>query len=115
MILIGVTIFLLASTGVNYLIGTASIYHNKFENRRTASGEVFKQDRLTCASNNFPLGSNLRVTNIKTGCEVEVRCNDRMAISSQLKGRLVDLSSLAAAQIGLYKGLTQIKVEKINI
>lgn len=100
-------------TGKKTLVGVGSIYHSMFEGRRTANGEIFRQNRFTGASNNFPLGSTVEVTNLKNGCSVIIRVNDRMAISSQMKGRIIDLSVSSAKAISFYDGLTKVTVKQV--
>jgi rare lipoprotein A len=47
------------------LYGTASFYANKFNGRKTASGEIFSQQKMTAACNVLPLGTWIRVTNLR--------------------------------------------------
>ena len=88
--------------------GTASFYSDKFQGRKTASGERFDQRKPTAASNTLPLGSKAKVTNLETGKTTEVEITDRGP-----KGRTVDLSKEAAAQVGLDRkeGVAPVKVE----
>lgn len=89
--------------------GQASFYHNKFNGRRTANGEIFSQKKLTCACNVLPLGTMIKVTNLKNGKWVIVKINDR--IHPRMK-RIVDLSRAAAEKLGyISRGLTRVKVE----
>ena len=92
--------------------GTASIYHDKFHGRRTATGEVFSQHKLTAASNFVKLGSRVRVTNLVNLKSVIVKINDRMHPSMAKKGRVVDLSEAAAREIG-NRGLVRVRVEML--
>ncbi len=92
--------------------GVASWYHDKFHGRKTANGDTFSQYKLTCASNKFPLGTWLRITNMKNGKSVLVRVNDRM---SPRVHRTVDLSRLAAQKIGIEKsGIGQVRIESFG-
>jgi rare lipoprotein A len=89
--------------------GVASYYHDKFQNRLTASGEKFDQKKMTAAHNGLPLNTWIRVTNLKNKRSVIVRVNDRLHRKNK---RLVDLSNIAAKNLGyLGDGLTQVKVE----
>jgi rare lipoprotein A (peptidoglycan hydrolase) len=47
------------------LYGTASFYSNKFQGRKTANGEIFDQKKMTAACNVLPLGTWIRVTNLR--------------------------------------------------
>jgi rare lipoprotein A len=89
--------------------GIASWYHDKFHGRKTANGDIFSQQKLTCASNQYPLGTWLKVTNVRNGKFVLVRVNDRMNVRMK---RVVDLSRAAAKQIGIEKsGVGKVRVE----
>jgi rare lipoprotein A len=93
-----------------YQTGTASFYANKFEGRKTASGEVFRQDSLTAAHKSLPFGTMLKVTNLSNDSVVIVKVNDRIGNSS----RVIDLSLKAAQQLNFVnKGLTKVSLEKI--
>lgn len=87
-------------------VGYASFYSNKFIGKKTANGEVFSQDKLTCAHNSLPMGTILKVTNLNNDKSVVVRVNDRM---HHLNSRLVDLSRTAAQKLD-FKGIGVIKV-----
>jgi rare lipoprotein A len=92
--------------------GQASFYSNKFNGRRTANGEIFDQKKLTCACNILPLGTWIRVTNLKNGRSAIVKVNDR--IHPKMK-RVVDLSRAAAQKLGyISNGLTRVKVELVD-
>jgi rare lipoprotein A len=94
------------------LYGQASFYSNKFNGRRTANGEIFDQKKLTCACNVLPLGTWIKVTNLKNGKTVIVKVNDR--IHPKMK-RIVDLSRAAAQKLGyISNGLTRVKVEPVD-
>jgi rare lipoprotein A len=89
--------------------GQASFYANKFNGRRTASGEIFNQKKLTCACNVLPLGTWIKVTNLRNKRSVLVKVNDR--IHPKMR-RIVDLSRAAAQKLGyVSNGLTRVKVE----
>jgi rare lipoprotein A len=91
------------------LYGTASFYSNKFEGRKTANGEIFRQNKLTAACNALPLGTWIKVTNLKNGKTVTVKTNDRL--HPKMK-RVVDLTRAAAQKLGfISSGLTRVKVE----
>lgn len=92
-------------------IGEASVYADKFEGRRTASGERFDQDRPTAAHRDLPLGSEARVTNLETGQTAEVEINDRGPF---VDGRIIDLSEEAARRIGLEDGTAPVRVEPLQ-
>jgi rare lipoprotein A len=63
---------------------------------RTASGERFAPNKLTAAHRTLPLGTLVRVTNLRNGRSVVVRINDRGPFT---KGRTIDVSPAAAKQL----------------
>ncbi len=92
--------------------GKASFYHDRFEGQLTASGEIFHQNKLTAASNTLPLGSYVKVTNLKNKKSVVVRINDRM---SKHNKRLIDLSKKAAKKLDFIEsGLIRVRVRYIS-
>lgn len=94
------------------LYGQASFYANKFHGRKTASGEIFSQEKLTAACNVLPLGTWVKVTNLKNGKTVVVKTNDRLHPKTR---RLIDLTRAAAKKLGfISRGLTRVKIEVIN-
>ncbi|WMP16093.1 septal ring lytic transglycosylase RlpA family protein [Thiothrix lacustris] len=100
--------------GKVHQIGTASYYSDKFDGHRTASGERFDQDNLTCAHGSLPFGCRIRVTNLRNNKAVEVKVNDRGGFSKQ-GGRVVDLSKAAAKEIGMMgTGTAKVKVEVLQ-
>ncbi|NCI45938.1 septal ring lytic transglycosylase RlpA family protein [Sediminibacterium soli] len=95
--------------------GTASFYSAKFDGRKTSTGEVFRNNGMTAASNDFDLRTWVRVTNLNNNRSVVVKINDRMHKKMQQKGRVVDLSRNAARQLGfLNAGLAKVKVEIVE-
>src|SRR3977135_4096009 len=69
--------------------GTASFYANKFEGRKTSTGEIFSQKKMTGASNILTLNHWVRVTNTRNKLFVILRINDRMHKNNK---RLIGLS-----------------------
>lgn len=75
----------------------ASYYHDKFNGRKTASGDIFSNQRYTAANRVLPFGTLLKVTNLRSGKSVVVEINDRGPFHSS---RALDLSKAAFAAIG---------------
>lgn len=97
------------------LLGIASFYSSNLDGTKTATGEIFRNKKLTAASNQFPLNTWVRVTNLTNGRSVIVRINDRMHARMKARGRVVDLSRTAAQKLGFLKaGLTRVKVERVK-
>jgi rare lipoprotein A len=90
------------------LSGIASVYRH--EGGRTASGEATRPGGFTAAHRTLPLNTLVRVKNRKTGREVTVRINDRGPF---VKGRVIDLTPKAAAQIGL-RGLAPVDLTVLD-
>jgi rare lipoprotein A len=92
--------------------GYASFYSNKFNGKKTASGEIFSQAKLTCACNVLPLNTWVKITNLRNGRSVIVKTNDRL--HPKMK-RIVDLTKAAAVQLAyVAAGLTRVKVEVLD-
>lgn len=92
--------------------GVASYYHSKFQGRITASGELYDENKLTAAHNRLPLGTRIKVTNLRNKRSVIVRVNDRLHHRNM---RLVDLSKAAATKLGyIGRGITRVRVEVLK-
>jgi rare lipoprotein A len=91
--------------------GLASWYGSRHHGKRTASGEVFNQNKFTAAHRTLPLGSRVKLTNLANGKSVEVRINDRGPFS---KGRIIDVSRAAARSLGMVEqGITTVHIELV--
>ncbi len=89
--------------------GLASWYGPPYHNRRGSNGEVYNMHAMTAAHRTYPLGSIVRVTNVKTGSTALVRITDRGPF---IPGRVLDLSLAAARKLDVWKpGVAQVKVE----
>jgi rare lipoprotein A len=89
--------------------GLASWYGPPYHNRRGSNGEVYNMHAMTAAHRTLPLGSIVRVTNIKTGHAALVRITDRGPF---IPDRVVDLSLAAAHKLDVVQpGVAQVKVE----
>jgi len=93
-----------------YQVGIASWYGNHFQGRKTADGEKFDMNQMTCAHPTLPMGTWLRVTNLKNRHSTFVRVNDRGPV---IEGRIVDLSAAAARVLGL-SGVGRVKLEAVR-
>ena len=90
-------------------IGEASWYGPGFEGKKTASGEIFDDSKLTAAHKTIPLGSKAKVTNLTNGKTVEVKINDRGPF---IEGRMVDLSRAAAKALGMIdRGTARVQID----
>lgn len=94
------------------LYGQASYYASKFHGRKTASGEIFNHDNLTAACNVLPLGTWVKVTNLKNGKSIIVKTNDRLHTKTR---RIIDLTKAGAKKLDFIKrGLTRVKIEVLD-
>lgn len=81
-----------------------TMYHNLFEGRKTANGEIFNHNLFTAAHRKFKFGTLLLVTNKNTGLSVIVKVNDRCP-----KKTVLDMTRRAAYGIGI-KGCQKVTV-----
>ncbi len=94
-------------------IGLASWYGIERQGMPTASGELFDKDRLTAAHRKLPLGTTVRVTNLKNLASTMLKINDR---GPGIRGRVIDLSWAAAKQLGfLEAGLARVEIDIVSI
>lgn len=92
----------------NKSTGIASFYAQKFNGRKTSSGEKFSNDSLTAAHKKFKFGTYVLVRNLKNDSTVIVKINDRLPAKSK---RSIDLTVKAAKQLNFIKsGLTKVEI-----
>lgn len=92
--------------------GIASYYAQKFHGRQTANGEIFDNTAMTAAHNTLPLGTYIKVTNMRNNRWVVVRVTDRLHYANR---RIVDLTQAAAKKLGfIHRGLTKVRVEVVT-
>jgi rare lipoprotein A len=95
-----------------YQVGTASWYGEDFEGKTTASGEDYEMYDMTAAHPTLPLGSYVRVTNLRNGRAVVVKVNDRGPI---VEGRIIDLSYGAAQALQFQqRGLQRVRLDVVK-
>ena len=92
--------------------GKATYYADKLHGRKTASGEVYDKQKLTCAHKTHPFGTTLRITRVDNNASVLVKVTDRGPYHD---GYVVDISRAAAEKIDLIKaGTARVKVEVVE-
>jgi rare lipoprotein A len=92
--------------------GMASWYGAPYHNRRGSNGEVYNMHAMTAAHRTLPLGSIVRITNVKTGQSAVVRITDRGPF---VTGRIVDLSLAAAKALDVYTpGIAKVRLEVLE-
>ncbi len=90
--------------------GTAAYYSHVFEGRKTSDHGTFRSNKMTGASATLPLGTRVRLTNLKNNRTVIIRITDRYSD----KNRMVDISKIAAHKLGfVHAGTAQVKMETL--
>lgn len=96
------------SIGIASYYGGGDGYHGK----RTASGEIFDENKLTCAHKTLPFGTKVKVTNLSNDKTLILRVNDRGPF---IKGRIIDVSKEASIILGFHlQGITNVKIEIVD-
>jgi rare lipoprotein A len=94
-----------------YQVGMASWYGKQFHGRATASGEDFDMFELTAAHRQLPLGTYVKVTNLRNGKSIVVRVNDR---GPYVGDRVIDLSYSAARMLSFRSGVERVRLDIIH-
>jgi rare lipoprotein A len=94
-----------------YQVGNASWYGKQFHGRTTASGEDFDMFEFTAAHRKLPLGTFVKVTNLKNGKWIIVRINDR---GPYVGDRIMDLSYSAARMLNFRDGVERVRIDLIQ-
>ena len=93
-------------------IGVASWYGDDFQGNPTASGEVFDMNELTAANRDLPLGTRIKVTNLRNKRSLVLRVNDRGPF---IPGRFLDVSKSAAERLGFVStGLALVEMKVVR-
>jgi rare lipoprotein A len=93
-------------------LGVASWYGPELQGSPTATGEPFDMNGLTAAHRKLPLGTRVRVTNLRNHRSVTLRINDR---GPSIPGRVIDVSMAAAKDLGFMRaGLAPVRVEIVS-
>ena len=93
-----------------FQVGKASWYGRIFQHKRTASGEPYDMYQFTAAHRTLPLGSWIKVTNLRNDRSVVVRINDRGPVK---KSRIIDLSYSAAKMLGM-GGVDRVRLDVVD-
>ena len=94
-----------------YQVGSASWYGKQFHGKTTASGEDFDMFEFTAAHRKLPLGTFVKVTNLKNGKWIIVRVNDR---GPYVGDRIMDLSYSAARMLNFRDGVERVRIDLIQ-
>ncbi len=91
--------------------GQACFFSSSANGGLTASGKHLDSEELTAGHASFPLGSTVRVTNLRNQRSVEVTIIDRLPVS----WRIINLSEAAARQLDFTKaGTTDVRLELLS-
>ena len=94
-------------------MGLASWYGEEFDGNPTASGEVYDMNGLTAAHRTLPMGTRIKVTNLRNKRSLIVRINDRGPF---IGNRFLDLSMAAARKLGFKgAGLALVQAEVVSL
>lgn len=92
--------------------GIASWYGAPYHNRRGSNGEIYDMHAMTAAHRTLPLGSIVRVIDLKTESSAIVRITDRGPF---IEGRIIDLSQAAAEKLGMVqRGTTEVRIDVLQ-
>ncbi len=95
-----------------YQVGKASWYGKQFHGKETASGEPYDMFQFTAAHRTLPLGTWVKVTNLRNGRWIMVRVNDRGPVPTS---RIIDLSYGAAQMLGFRaQGLEKVRLDLVT-
>jgi rare lipoprotein A len=104
-----------AESEVHKETGVATYYSQRFEGRRTASGQTFRHSELIAAHAYHPFGTLVRVTNLRNGSSVDVKIADRGGFAKRSGKLIIDLSRSAAARLDMLSGgRARVLVEVLN-
>lgn len=89
--------------------GIASWYGPPYNHRAGADGKVYDEDRISAANRTLPMGSLIRVTNMRTGQSAVMHVTDRGPF---VEGRILDLSLAAAKAVGIWRaGTGEVRID----
>ncbi len=92
-------------------VGIASWYGEAFDGNPTANGETYDMNGFTAAHPSLPLGTKVRVTNLRNGRSMVLRVNDR---GPYIAGRRIDVSKAAAYRLGfMASGLAMVDIKVV--
>jgi rare lipoprotein A len=89
-------------------LGKATYYANRYQGRKTSSGEIFDQRKMTAAHPTLPHGTRVKVENLANNRSVMVKVNDRL---NKRKYEIIDLSRAAARKLDILKqGVATVRI-----
>lgn len=92
--------------------GVARYYAKSYNGKRTTSGEVYNSKKLTAAHPTLPLGTKVKVVNLRNKKSVVVKINDRC---DEHEDVFIDLSRQAARELGMIRrGTANVKISVVK-
>ena len=92
--------------------GSASYYSSSFNGRKTASGGVFNNNLFTAAHKSLPLGTMVKVTNMKNDSTIILKVNDRLSKNSN---HIIDVTLAAAKKLNFVRnGIATVTVDVLS-
>jgi rare lipoprotein A len=93
--------------------GLASWYGAPYDKRPGSNGKIYDMNAMTAAHRTLPLGSVVRVTNVRTGDSALVRITDRGPF---IPGRIIDLSLAAAKKVDVWRpGVAKVRLDVLEL
>lgn len=93
--------------------GKCSYYADKFNGRKTASGEPYNKNLFTAAHRSLPFNTVVLVTNLRNQKKVLVKINDR---GPNTGSRIIDVSKAAAIELEMLPyGVEKVKIEVVDV
>ena len=90
------------------VLGTTRYYASRFHGRKTASGEIYNQKKMTAAHESLPFGTMVKVENLANGFSVIVKVNDRCRKHEEV---FIDVSREAALELGFIRqGTAKVRI-----
>lgn len=94
-------------------LGLASWYGEESQGNTTANGEVYDMNELTAAHRTLPMGTRIKVTNLRNKQSLVLRINDRGPF---IEDRLLDVSMAAARKLGFVAaGIALVRTEVVSL
>jgi rare lipoprotein A len=105
-----------ASRVIESKTGLASYYSRRFEGKKTAGGDTFRNDEMVAAHRSYPLGTLVRVTNLENDESAQVRITDRGASAkNRREGVIIDVSQAAASRLKMKKdGRVRVRLDVLE-
>jgi len=101
--------FILTHRPIFSEVGQATWYTAPYKGRKSANGQVFRDDALTAAHRTLPMGSLIVVTNLTTRQASAMRISDRGPF---VPDKIIDLTMASAKSIGVYRtGTARVRID----